>query len=515
MDGCRWESGFDYDVRIITQRQGTYLTKGRAFPTQFNAYPAGYTWDGTLSTVDKAGKSVCATASSSYVPFSPYATPTQNSVVDSLQGKDGTLYRLAMESVGGPAAKSINPNDDAPKACSTPRFVAPAAAVQSAQFLTVTSTSDEASMPTSTPQKSSSSPSVTKPESQVVSTSQTTPVTSTCTAADCEADDISPSKPITTCDKSVPGSCPTPTTTQIPIRVPPIMLNGTMYSPTPLGTVAPKGTIPGTTTMGYVLPGATLAPGSTITFGSGLMAQTIVLRTKASLTQLEVDGKTSVLPTGTPVKSKETEGQTAVEGGRTGIAGGLITGTPVPTPDVVVIGGSTVTSGTVVSVVGGKTITAVPAVAISGGKTVTSGTVVSVEGGKTVTDSGKSVFVVEGKTLSVGGSITVGSGASTTLVALSTDKSGNSVLVVGSKTSTITHATATGGASTSSMGVGDYINSGLGGMGLIISSTSGTGAQSTSTATGAASGAGRSFGLVGLVGEIGMGLLGCMIPFLL
>lgn len=275
--------------------------------------------------------------------------------------------------------------------------------------------------------------------------------------------------------------------------------------------------------MGYVLPGATLAPGSTITFGSGLMAQTVVLRTGSSKTQLEVDGSTSVLPTGTPVKIKETgmsEGQTAQGGERTGIAGGMITGTSaVPRPDVVVFGGSTVTSGSIVNIMGGKTITAIPAISVTGGKTITTGKMVSIEGGKTIPVSSKSVFVVDGKTLSVGGSITVGFGTSTTVVALSTDKSGNSVLVVASKTSTITHATATGSASTSSMGVGDYINSGLGGMGLIISSTIGTGAaKSTASAAGAVSDAGRSVGLGGsghLIGEFGMGLLGFIIPFLL
>ncbi|RDI85585.1 Nitrate reductase [NADH] 1 [Venturia inaequalis] len=450
-----------------------------AFPTQFEAYPAGYTWDGTLSTVDKAGKSFCATASSSYVPFSPYATPTQDGIADSLLGEDGCLYSLAMESIGGTASKYINPNDGALKACSTPDFVAPASAVQSAQFLTVTSTSHEASTPTSTPLRtSSSSLTVTKPESQVKPTSQTSAVTSTCTSTNCDDDDVPPLKQIITCDKDHPG----------------------------------------TTTMGYILAGATLAPGSTITFGSGLMAQTIVLRTKSSLTQLEVDGKTSVLPTGTPLKSKETgmtEGQTAPEGGRTGIGGGMITGSAAatPVPDVVIIGGAAVTSGTVVSIVGGKTVAAVPAVVVSGGTTLTQNGAVVVTGGKTVTDSSKSVFVVEGKTLSVGGSITVGSGPSTTVVALSTDQSGNSVLVVGSKTSTIAHATGT--VSTSSMGVGDYINSGLGGMGLIISSTTGTGAKSTASATSAASGAGSSTGLIGLIGELGMGLLGCIIPFLL
>ncbi|KAE9989251.1 hypothetical protein EG327_002953, partial [Venturia inaequalis] len=520
-----------------------------AFPTQFEAYPAGYTWDGTLSTVDKAGKSFCATASSSYVPFSPYATPTQDGIADSLLGEDGCLYSLAMESIGGTASKYINPKDGALKACSTPDFVAPASAVQSAQFLTVTSTSHEASTPTSTPLRtSSSSLTVTKPESQVKPTSQTSAVTSTCTSTNCDDDDVPPLKQIITCDKDHPGSCPTTTTppppppvtstctsancdndnnlpkpiitcdkndpdscltaTHTPTTVvPPIMLSGTVYAATPLGTVAPKGTTPGTTTMGYVLAGATLAPGSTITFGSGLMAQTIVLRTKSSLTQLEVDGKTSVLPTGTPLKSKETgmtEGQTAPEGGRTGIGGGMITGSAAatPVPDVVIIGGAAVTSGTVVSIVGGKTVAAVPAVVVSGGTTLTQNGAVVVTGGKTVTDSSKSVFVVEGKTLSVGGSITVGSGPSTTVVALSTDQSGNSVLVVGSKTSTIAHATGT--VSTSSMGVGDYINSGLGGMGLIISSTTGTGAKSTASATSAASGAGSSTGLIGLIGELGM-----------
>lgn len=348
----------------------TQLIRDRAFPTQFNAYPAGYTWDGTLSTVDKAGKSVCATASSSYVPYSPYATPTQHNIVDSLQGEDGILYHLAMESNGGPADQSINPNDAAPKSCSTPGFAAPASAIQSAQFLTVTSTSHEASTPTSTPQKSTSSPTVTKPRSQVSTTSKTGAVTSTCTSADC--DDTPLPKPIITCDKNFPEDCPTPTPPPPPpvtstctsancdndddnplpkpiitsiacntdypdlcptsiytTIIPPIMLNGTMYSATPLGTVAPKGNNPGTTTMGYVLPGATLAPGSTITFGSGLMAQTVVLRTGSSKTQLEVDGSTSVLPTGTPVKIKETgmsEGQTAQSGGRTGIAGDCLRG---------------------------------------------------------------------------------------------------------------------------------------------------------------------------------------------
>ncbi|QDS74476.1 hypothetical protein FKW77_006736 [Venturia effusa] len=489
-----------------------------AFPTQFNAYPAGYTWNGTLSTVDNDGRSICATASSSYVPFSPYATPTQRDVVDSLQGKDGNLYRLAVETVGGPADKSINSNDAAPKVCGTARSAAAAAAVKTAQFLTITSISHEASTPistpSSTPQKSSSSPTVIKPQSQVLSTSQTGAATSTCISAKCGKDHNSISKSTSTCDED-DAACPTRTQTPV---IPPIMVNGTMYSATPLGTVAPKGTTPGTTTMGYVLPGATLAPGSTVTFGSGLLAQTIVLRTKTGLTQLEVDGKTSVLRTRTPVKSKETgmtEGQTAPAGGRTAIEGGLIPGSAMPTPDVVVIGGSTVPSGTAVKVVGGQTVTAIPAVVVSGGTTVTQNGNVVVTGGKTVTESSNSVFVIDGKTLSVGGSVTIGSGASTTLVALSIDKSGNSVLVVGSKTSTITHATATADDSSSSVGMGGYINSGLGGMGLIITATTGTqAAGSTATAAGAASGASRSVGSAGLLGGVAMGLLACAVPFL-
>jgi hypothetical protein len=122
--------------------------------------------------VDKVGKSICATASSAYVPFSPYATPTQHNVVDSLKGEDGYTYSLHKESVGGPADQSINPNDAPPKLCSIPGFVAPAAAQQTSSFLTITSTSHEGSTTSSTPTPTSISPFSTKPQSQITSTGE-------------------------------------------------------------------------------------------------------------------------------------------------------------------------------------------------------------------------------------------------------------------------------------------------------------------------------------------------------
>ena len=93
-------------------------------------------------------------------------------------------------------------------------------------------------------------------------------------------------------------------------------------------------------------------------------------------------------------------------------------------------------------------------------------------GGQVVTQDPAGNFVISGETLSLGGAVTtLGSDGKPTTISLSTDNSGNTVLVVGDNTATL-------GGTESTIPLGNFIMSGLGGLHTSSKSSAKSGSMS-------------------------------------
>jgi hypothetical protein len=444
-----------------TEVGGEVRTTTMAFPTQFWAYPAGYYWTGRLSTTDSNGASICATASdSSYVPFHSYKTSSQLPLDTSRLGDNGLSWTTIHEVLAMPPNPSPNPSDGAILSCKTAGAVAPASAVETASFLTVTSTSHEDDGPTTTANKASSTapkPTSATAESQVQGSTKsgtTSPVvkTSSVNAGAPSSTNVAQTVLSGTTYQAVSqtgqptAKSPSDTSSvqgahsNVPssvLSISHIVIGSTTFTPvaattqtssTTAAAIVISGTAyyPITPSSGsnsvYHIGSQTLALGSTITVGSGSAAQTIALQTTNGKTELVVGSSTSAFT----------------------------------------VASSSTLPGTVINV-----------------------------HEQTVTANSKSEFVISGQTLSVGGSIIEGSGSSTTVIALKTDSAGHTVLIAGGTSSTLASAAATATASsstsasassvttsasvsstTTSQGLGIIINSGLGGTGSAPTATS-------------------------------------------
>jgi hypothetical protein len=328
-----------------TEVGGSVHTTTMAFPTAFTAYPAGYSWDGQLSTTDLNGALVCATASkSSFVSYNMYKTNNQIPLPLSLLGDNGLSWTTIHEVLALPPNPNPNPTDAAILSCSTGGADAPANAAfapvnaaQTASFLTVTSTSHEDNRPASTTKQESNSKkpeATTTPESQVLqlstvadailqkgttsvnvggaieslllpssstgiqtvvsgTTYQVVPQSSTTPSSAPRVHSESSGLTLSTSHLVIGSTTSTPLATAPPnvLSTNPVavVVSGTAYYPIVISS--------GRSSV-YHIGSQTLAVGSTITVGSGSSAQTIALQTSNGNTELVVGGSTSILSTG-------------------------------------------------------------------------------------------------------------------------------------------------------------------------------------------------------------------------
>lgn len=203
----------------------------------------------------------------------------------------------------------------------------------------------------------------------------------------------------------------------------------------------------------FIVDGQTIAPGSAIVVAGATVS---VLLSGAGVV---VNGATqtfqvSVPSTASPVLT--VNGQTYSEN----------------TQSAYVIAGQTLSAGKTL-VVSGTTI----ALASTGGVVVINGVTQTLApsskpaaltiNGQTITANPQSSYIISGQTLAPGHPITIGSGTSATTLSLATDGAGHPVVVVNGKTSTLgssgsVGSTASKTSSTTTIGVGDFVASGIG-----------------------------------------------------
>ncbi|KAF2102381.1 hypothetical protein NA57DRAFT_71382 [Rhizodiscina lignyota] len=233
---------------------------------------------------------------------------------------------------------------------------------------------------------------------------------------------------------------------------------------TPARTIVQNGVTVSADNGGHLVAGGqTLTPGSTVfvTPSSGASPVPVVIQTTGG--SGSGSGSGSGGGSGPKGDSGSNDGSGSNGGSGSGNSGGSGSGSGSRNGNtVLVIGGSTTTlsSGAFESL--GSTpagASLVPQPIVVGGITFTPTA--------TAPGAAPTAFVISGQTLAPSHPITVGSGSDTTVVALTTNAAGSSVLVVGSSTSVLptpTPGSGTGsGSAQSTIGIGDYIISALGG----------------------------------------------------
>ena len=186
----------------------------------------------------------------------------------------------------------------------------------------------------------------------------------------------------------------------------------------------------------YVISGQTLAPGSSITLGSGTSTTVLALHTSGGGNTAFIYGtSTSLLGTPNP--------------------GALTIGSDTITPNIksqYIISGQTLSLGSSITLGSGASTTVLALHTSSdGSKAFIYGTSTSLLGtsnpaaltigSETITPNARSQYIISGSTLTPGATITLGSGSSTTVLALETSGS-QTALVYAPSTSLLTPTTA-------------------------------------------------------------------------
>jgi hypothetical protein len=509
------------------------------------------------------GTSVCSTATLTRsggfpdwvtVPYHVSQLPATITQTTDSADPFGYFYQLQSPVCLGGADKTSNPDDAAPKLCSS-AGVCGVTAVGTAKFLTETSSSTEnvpppaAASPTpppaakTPPAAKSPPPAQESPSPDPPQSVQNKPASSVNVGANI-ASFIAPTS--TNVGANIASFIAPPSPTITPNELP----------ATEVSTVAPaivvgSSTIVANSESVFVVGGQSLSAGGTVV----VQGTTIAVGSAGSVAV--INGVTQAVQTVTPpppspVLSVNGQDITAnsnsafVVGGQTLTVGGsvVVSGTTISlaskggiavvngatqtlatpgskaTPEIITINGQTISANqNSVSVVAGKTLTPGSSIVVSGTtiSLASTGGIAVVNGvtqtlahpgsptvsafltinGQTYTENSQSQFVVAGQTLAPGHPITVGSGSSTTVISLTTDSAGHPVVIMNGKTSTIS---ASGSQSTSSGSISHTASNTTmtttTGVGDIIAS--GVGLQNTGTSSAAGkSAATRSHGLTG------------------
>ncbi|GME48201.1 uncharacterized protein LTHEOB_4317 [Neofusicoccum parvum] len=436
------------------------LTTTLVYPTPYLSWDSGYSWSGTLPTVDKAGQSVCSTVvgqqqitttrtDSTLVPvgtetwttggsttthtdrsWSPYATTTFATTTgvfavvpygDTFQlpvppadpdDPNGFLYTLTYEATKL-WPKSIE-TDGAYLSCSTASYPAPAVPMSTALFLTETSTSiedDDDGPTTEEPPKTSSPPDETDspvpppPATTEPAPAETSPAPPAPTAGPPASNTAVPqvtANPGT--GETVGTVIPPPAPTNEATSNPPDS-NGNQ--PTTFQTVNVPTTIDGS---------ATSAPAVVIGTQTQAIAPTLV--------GTQVDGTATTIPA-------------VIIGSQTVAAGQTATFDSVP----VVISAPSASDSPIQVVPA-----APPAPATAATEAGTGAAAATLPNGATVLVNTASAVVVGGQTLQPGANtVAIGPGGSSVAVVLTTNAAGSSVIVADGSTAPLPQAAPTAG----------------------------------------------------------------------
>jgi hypothetical protein len=468
------------------------------------------------------GTSVCSTATLTKsggfldwvtVPYRVSQLPAIIARTTDSEDPFGYFYQLQSPVCIGAADKTSNPDDAAPKLCSS-AVVCGVSAVGTAKFLTETTSSTESVPPPTTasptpppvakntsPATKATAPAPNVPSPNSAQTVQNTPVASVNVGANI-ASFIAPASPTIMAIES-PAAGVSTLAPAIVIGSSTVVANSESVFVVNGQSVSAGGTV--------VVQGTTIAVGSagSIAVINGVTQAVQTVTPPAQV--LSVNGQ---VITANPNSAFVVGGQTLTAGGSVVVSGTIIalastggiavvngaTQTLTPpgskvTPEIITLNGQTISANqNSVFVVAGNTLT-------PGGLIIVSGTTISLAStggiavvngvtqtlahpgsqtmpavltvnGKTFTENSQSQFVVAGQTLASNHPITIGSGSSTTVISLTTDSAGHPVVIMNGKTSMIE---ASGNQSTSSVsalntastttttpGVGDIIASGVG-----------------------------------------------------